>query len=196
MVNVLECTLGSEQFYSIVYWRWKWSTLFTYLLPCQRIQSALSNVENGNRYSALFTIGKNVPDAVFSLGRGQATSEKLQENKFKTTKPIGLTPREDAENANWLSSLHACFGHRFQAVGLKAVVLQLFSSVCVLLLPSSLPACVSCTSPQLETCAPEECVERSKKELRNCIHGNVSNVKRMIVFANGEVRFFRSLLKT
>lgn len=170
--------------------------LFAYPLPCQRTQSALSNVENGNPYSTLFAIGKNVPDIVFSLGRGQATSEKFQENKFKATKPVGLTPREDAENANWVSNLHACFGHRFQAVGLKTVVLQLFSSVCMLFFRSSLPACVSCIPLQFETCAPKECVECSKKESRNCIHGNVLNVKCTVVFADGEVRFFRSLLKT
>lgn len=130
----------------------------------------------------------------FILGRGQATSAKFQENKFKTTKPIGLTSRGDAENANWLSNLHVCFGHRFQAVGLKTVAFFLLFACCSS--PHSLPACVSCIRLLFETCAPEECVECSKKELRNCIHGNVLDVKCTIVFADGEVRFFRSPPKT
>lgn len=123
------------------------------------------NAENGNPYSTLFAIGKKMYQMLlvfgfvggffglcfffffFNLGRGQATSEKFQENTFKTTRPIGLTPREDAENADWLSRLHACFRHRFQSAGLKMVVLQLFSSVCMLFFPSSLSACVSCIPP-------------------------------------------------
>lgn len=124
MVNVLEVSRVVSSFTASCTDAENGAPLFAYLLPCQRTQSALSNVENGNPYSTLFAIGKNVPDiGFFSLGRGQATSEEFRENKFKTTKPIALTPREDAENANWLSSLHACFGHRFQAVGLKTVVL-------------------------------------------------------------------------
>ena len=90
------------------------------------VLSALSNIENGNPYSILFAVGKNVPDIAFSLGRGQATSDTFQESKFKTTKPIGLAPGEDVENVNWLSILLAYFGCRFQAVGLKTVGLQLF----------------------------------------------------------------------
>lgn len=59
------------------------------------------------------------------------------------------------------------------------MVFQPFSSVCMLLFPSSLPACVSCIPVQFETCAPEECVECSKKELHTWeylqheIHNNI-----------------------
>lgn len=57
------------------------------------------------------------------------------------------------------------------------MVFQLFSSVCMLLFPSSLPAFVSCIPLQFETCAPKECVECSKKELHawECLQCEMHN---------------------
>lgn len=169
-VNVLERSLGSEQFYSIVYWCWKWSTLF----PVSVLKVPWLMLKMGILTQPYLPLGKKctkccwflvllgffwiVCFCFFSLGRGQATSEKFQENTFKTTRPIGLTPREDAENADWLSRLHACFRHRFQSAGLKMVVLQLFSSVCMLFFPSSLTACVSCIPPAVwDLCSRRMC---------------------------------------
>lgn len=48
---------------------------------------------------------------------------------------------------------------------------------------------------QFKNSAPGECDECSKKELRNCINGNVLHVKWTVVYADGEVKCVESSTK-
>lgn len=57
--------------------------IFAYSLLCQCTQSALGNVDNGNPYSTLFAIGKNVPDVVFPWGEVKLLLKSFRKMSLK-----------------------------------------------------------------------------------------------------------------
>lgn len=127
--------------------------LFACPFLCQCTQGALYSVDNGSPYSTLFAIGKNVPDVVFPWGE-----VKLLLKSFRK-----MSSKQLCRKSKLAFHLTCLFWAYISGCSLKDSGPPAFFSVCMLFFPSSLPAGMSCVPLQIETCAPEECVECSKK---------------------------------